>query len=304
MNKQKYYTLLFLCFCALLKAQVLFLNNSSTHLVAFNPAFSAIQSSYNSSYIPNQAGVSSRVSKSQSDVLASGQTFFNKSNIGLSANYNFVDQTGSQLRKAGLGISYHLLFFDKVSTGWGLGISFTGLHATSAEPFQVYGKTKDLFLRNSKYAMLNFGWMISYDRFMAGISIQPRYALHVENIMTGTTYATSTVYAKYRHPITRELNATVWYAGNWNAIDDLRTLNLDIAHTKLQSHALHIHLSGKKGLIGGIGSRVTTIHYASGIVKVGYNSKFLQVLYGVEPYWLYGKYSGIIHELGITLKFN
>jgi hypothetical protein len=303
LNKQNFYIFLFLCLCVLLKAQVIFLNNPSAHLVAFNPAFSAIQFG-NSNYIPNQAGISARVSNDQWDVLSSGQTFFSKRNIGVSAHYNVADQSGSRFQKAGLGLSYHLLFFNGISTGWALGLSFTDLNATSASPFKVYGKTNGLFLRSSAYAMLNFGWMISYDRFMAGVSIQPRYALYTNNINTGTTYATGTAYAKYRYPMARNLNAMLWYAGNWNAIDNLRTFNSDIAHTKLHSHALHIHLSGKRGWIGGIGTRVTSFCYTSGIVKLGYNSKLLQVLYGIEPYRIYGTYSGMIHELGITLKFN
>ena len=73
---------------------------------------------------------------------------------------------------------------------------------------------------------------------------------------------------------------------------------------EFQFHTINIHLAGKKGLIGGIGGRITDFNYASVIAKIGYNARRWQLLYGAEPYWLNAKYSEIIHELSFTIKFN
>lgn len=285
------------------KSQIIFLNNPSNHAVAFNPAFSSIQPYFNVNYISNQAGVSSRFSKQQQDVLSSAQYFFTKKNIGLSAHYNFVNQSKNTFQKAGLGLSYQLLFFNTVSTGWGISVNYNQLMADSAAVYTLYNDTKRYGLNKSNYVSLNFGGLINYDRLMLGFSLQPNQCVFLNSNQKGSYYTTGSAYIKYRYPISRNKSATIWYNANWNTFQNLIYMQTIVTKQQLQSHALHIHISGKKGIIGGVGCRITDFNYTSAIVKIGYNVKHWQLTYGVEPYWLHKKYSEIIHELSFTFKF-
>lgn len=296
------YCLLLIAFSFTVKGQVILLNNPSIHIVAVNPAFSAIKSSHNRNYRANQFCVSTRASKDQVDAIATAQYFFSGNNIGLSADYTQVEQSKSRLQKMGLGLSYQLIFFDAISTGWGIGLSYAELNTATQLPLTIYRQQKEGFIQDSKYTSLKFGWLINYERFMAGISIQPKQTVFFNNMPQGTCYLTSTAYFKYQHPLTRSLSALFWYNGNWDDVDHLKSITNELKNQKLQSHAFNIHLAGRKGLIGGIGTRVTNFNYTSVIAKAGYNFKYFQVLYGVEPYWLNGRYSEIIHELSFTLK--
>ena len=282
---------------------MIFLNNPSNHVVAFNPAFSSIQPYFNANYIPNQAGVSFRYSKQQQDLLSSAQYFFTKKNIGISAHYNFVNQNKSSFQKAGIGLSYQLLFFNAVSTGWGISVNYNQLISDSTA-YLPYNDTKMYGQRNSNYLSLNFGGLINYDRLLLGFSIQPNNCVFLNSNQKGSYYTSGSVYLKYKYTISRNKNATIWYNANWNTFQNLMYMQNVIAKQQIQSHALHIHISGKKGIIGGIGCRIADFNYASAIAKIGYNVKHWQLTYGTEPYWLNGKYSEIIHELSFTFKFN
>ncbi len=302
MNRYFFYSLCCIIFSSSVKGQVVLLNNPSSHIVAFNPAFSAISAYLNGNYIPNQVCVSSRISHKQSDILASGQHFFLNKNIGISAHYNFVNQQKSSFQKGGIGLSYQLLFFNAISTGWAIGLSYNQLKADSGAAFSVYNDVRKPSLQSSTYASLNLGWLINYENIMAGISVQPNKWIYFTSGQKGTVYTTGSVYVKYKHVLTRTISATIWYTGNWNNIARLQLINAEITQAKLQSHAFNIHVLGRKGLIGGVGCRVTNFNYASVIAKAGYNFKRCQLVYGMEPYWLHARYSEIIHELSFTLK--
>lgn len=224
--------------------------------------------------------------------------------MGISAHYQSINQDKNSFQKAGIGLAYHLIFFNAISTGWGLGISYHHFYADSNSNFRVYKEKRNGMLQSSQYASLNFGALINYDRIMLGFSIQPSQCIYSTSPKKGTYYTIGSVNIKFKKPITRNVNATLWYLANWNTISNLQFINSDINRDNIQSHSLNIHISGKKGLIAGIGCRVTNFNYTSFITKAGYNTKHLQFLYGIEPYWLHGNYSEIIHELSFTYKFN
>lgn len=287
-----------------LKAQIVFINNPANHVVAYNPAFSAIEPYFNYNYIPNQLGTSSRVSKNQSDVLTSAQYFFSKNNLGVSAHYNYVNQYKSRFQKVGIGLSYQLIFFNKISTGWGISLNYNQLMADSNIAFRVYNEKRTPTLQKSNYTTLTFGALINYEKLLFGFSIQPNESVFLNSTSNGTYYTSGSIHIKYRYPINRKLNAAFWYTAQWNKVNHLRYLNNMISHEKIQAHALHVHVSGRKGLIGGVGCRVSNFNYTSVIAKIGYNAKLWQLTYGIEPYWHHAKYSEIIHELSFTFKFN
>jgi hypothetical protein len=299
-----FHTLVFGFFGLFAEAQIIFLNNPSSHIVAFNPAFSAIKPGYNHNYVADQATISGRASSSQSDVMATGQFFSNRRNIGLSAHYNYVYQDKSTFQKAGLGLSYHLIFFNEISTGWGVGINYNDMQTDSGIPCRIYNETISPYFQRSTYASVTFGGLINYEKIMAGFSFQPRELIYFTSATKGTFYTTGSVYIKYIRTVTRRINAIFWYNAAFNNIHHLQLINADLVNRNLQSHSLHIHLAGRKGLIGGIGGRVTDFNYISAIAKAGYNFKRCQMLYGIEPYWLHGRYSEIIHELSFTFKLN
>lgn len=286
------------------KAQIIFINNPANHVVAYNPAFSAIEPYFNYNYVPSQLGVSSRVSKNQSDGLATAQYFFSKKNIGVSAHYNFVNQNKSIFQKAGIGLSYQLIFFNKISTGWGISLNYNQLMADSSVAFRVYNEKRTPTLQKSNYTTLTFGALINYEKLLFGFSFQPNECVFINASGKGSYYTSGSVHIKYRYPVNRKINAAIWYTAQWNKVNHLRYLNNTIGQEKIQVHALHIHVSGRKGLIGGVGCRVTDFNYTSAIAKIGFNSKHWQLTYGIEPYWLHTKYSEIIHELSFTFKFN
>ncbi|MES2130902.1 MAG: hypothetical protein V4506_01055 [Bacteroidota bacterium] len=303
MNRYRLYIICCIAFNLAVKGQIIFLNNPSNHIVAFNPAFSAIKPG-NNNYAARQLCTSSRISKEQTDILTTAQVFLRNTNIGLSADYGLVSQNKSLLQKGGIGLSYHLLFFDAISTGWGIGVSYTDLHSSAPTLLNMYGEKKDLYVQNSKYAALNFGWMFNYENMIGGLSIQPKQTVWFNSAQKTSFYTTATAYFKYRYALTRNINASLWYTGNFNTVDNLIASDSATVSKKIQSHALNIHVSGKKGLIGGIGGRVANFNYASMILKAGYNFRYIQLLYGIEPYWLHAKYSTLIHEISITLKFK
>jgi hypothetical protein len=288
------------------KAQIVFLNNPSNHIVAFNPAFSAIRSDLNHNYIPKQVCISGRVSQSQSDVMASGQHFFERKNMGVSSHYNYVYQDKRVFQKAGLGLSYQLIFFNELSTGWGIGIDYNSqpLQTDTNTVFSIYNETISPSLQRSTYASINFGGLINYEKIMAGFSFQPKELVYFTSDKKGMYYTTGSAYIKYSRPVTRALNAIFWYHANWNTFRNLQFIKTPVTQRNIQSHDLHIHLAGKKGLVGGVGCRITDFNYVSAIAKVGYNFKHVQFIYGIEPYWLHSSYSEIINELSITFKFN
>ena len=285
-------------------AQIVFLNNPSNHIVAYNPSFSAIKPYLNTNYVPNQLCVSSRISKNQSDVLATGQYFFEKRNIGISAHYNYVNQDKYQFQKSGIGLSYQLIFFNAISTGWGLSINYNNLQVDSNINAHIYNDKRNGLLQSSKYASLNFGGLINYDRIMLGFSVQPSQCIYFTSAKKGSFYTIGSISLKYKQPVTRNINATLWYNANWNSVFNLQFINADITKDKVQSHSFNLHLSGKKGFIAGLGCRLTNFNYTSLIAKAGYNAKHWQMVYGAEPYWLHTTYSEIIHELSFTFKFN
>ena len=284
------------------KAQLLFLNNPSNHIVLFNPAFSAIRSGFNNNYIPKQINASFRVAEKQSDFTMTGQYYFLDKNLALSAHYNYINQKNSNYQIMGIGVSHHLIFFNEVSTGWGISLNYNTLQTDSNTNFSVYNETRNGKLQNSNYASLNFGGLINYDRLMLGFSYQPKQCIFNTSNKKGTNYSTGSIYLKYKKPISRNINATIWYNANWNSINNLQTIASKIAQDKIQSHALNVHVSGKRGIIAGIGCRITDFNYTSFISKLGFNAKKWQIVYGIEPYWMHAKYSEIIHELSFTFK--
>lgn len=304
MNKHLFHIGLIVLLSSLLKAQIVFINNPANHVVSYNPAFSAIEPHFNYNYVPGQLGASSRVSKNQSDGLLSAQYFFTKKNLGISAHYNFVNQNKSTFQKAGIGLSYQLLFFNKISTGWGISLNYNQLMADSNAAFQVYNEKRAPTLQKSNYTTLTFGALINYEKLLFGFSIQPNECVFLSSSGKGTYYTSGSVHIKYRYPINRKLNAAFCYNLQWNKANHLLYLNGLISQEKIQAHALNVHVSGRKGLIGGVGCRLTNFNYTSVIAKIGYNAKHWQLTYGVEPYWLHSKYSEIIHELSFTFKFN
>jgi hypothetical protein len=260
----------------------------------------------NRNYLSDQVCVSGRASSSQSDAMATGQYFSSRKNLGISAHYNYMSQDKSTIQTAGIGLSYHLIFFNEISTGWGIGINYNDLatQSDSGNIFRIYNETWPSSLKRSTYASVNFGWLINYENIMAGVSFQPAKLVYFTSSPKGTFYTTGSLYIKYRYPLTRTLSATLWYHANLNNMHNLQLVNTEIMQLNMQSHAFHVHIAGKKGLIGGIGCRITNFSYTSVISKVGYNFRHLQLVYGIEPYWLQMKYSEIIHELSLTYKLN
>lgn len=304
MKKYCIYSLLFCLVTVVSKAQLLFLNNPSNHIVYYNPAFSAIKPGFNKSYIGKQVCVSSRVAKSQSDVLGTAQYFFDSKNIGISAHYNYVQQKNSTAQKAGIGISYQLLFFGEVTTGWGLSLSYNDSKTDTANLFSIYNETYSGTIQSSKNAFLNVGWMIAYENLMAGISYQPKQLVYSLSNPLGTYLSATSLYLKYRKPVTRNINATFWYAGYFNSANNLMNASSELVNKKIQNHSFNAHVSGKKGVIGGVGFRFTNFNYQSFLCKLGFNYKQFQTLYGVEPYWLKQKYSETIQEFSITYRLK
>ncbi len=260
----------------------------------------------NRNYIPDQVCFSGRASQSQSDVLATAQHYFMKKNLGISAHYNYIHRDKSAFQKAGLGLSYHLIFFNEISTGWGIGLTYNNqsLQTDTGYVFGIYKETITSSVQRSTYASVNFGGLINYENLMAGFSFQPGELVYFTSDKKGTYYTSGSVYVKYRLSVTRSLNATIWYNANWNTIHNRQFIKTGPTQQPVQAHALNIHLAGKKGVIGGVGCRITDFNYISAIAKAGFNFKHLQLLYGVEPYWLHSTYSEIIHELSITFKLN
>lgn len=290
-----------LFFSSFAESQVVFLNNPANHIVAYNPAFSAIHPYFNRNYSGKQATLSTRISQSQRDVQQTGQYFFEKQNIGLSVDYAYVNQSKTDLNKVGIGLAYQLLFFNAISTGWGLGIRFNDQQTNSNSLFKLYTKEFPDTLHNFQSVDVNFGGLINYERFLFGFSYQPRQLATTISNNKAITSTTQTLYFKTYKPITRKLNAIFWYQGVFTK----QYLSNETKHLRqFQYHTVNIHFAGKKGLIGGIGSRITDFTYYSFIGKLGYNHRKWQILYGIEPYWLQTKYSEIIHELSFTLKFN
>ncbi len=283
------------------KSQIIFLNNPANHIVSYNPAFSAIHPYFNKNYSGKQVTLSSRVSQSQNDAQLSGQYFFEKQNIGLSVDYGFVNQSKTNLNRVGVGLAYQLLFFNAISTGWGVSVHFNDHLANSNTISRLYNKEFPDTLHNFQSVDINFGGLINYERFLFGFSYQPRQFATIISNDRAITSTTQTLYFKTYKPITRKLNAILWYQGAFNK----QYISSEISHlNKFQQHSINIHLAGKKGLIGGIGTRMTDFNYYSLIAKLGYNHRKWQILYGIEPYWLHAKYSEIIHELSFTFKFN
>lgn len=295
------YISVFLCFCLSAKAQIIFLNNPANHIVTYNPAFSAIHPYFNRNYSGKQTTLSTRVSQNQKDAQLTGQYFFEKQNIGLSVDYGFVNQSKTDLNRVGVGLAYQLLFFNEVSTGWGLGVHFNDQLSNSNNHFQLYNKEFPDTIHNSQSVDVNFGGLINYERFLVGFSYQPRQLNNVISNNHALILTTQTVYFKTYKPITRSMNVILWYQASFNR----QFVSSEAKHLReFQYHTVNIHLAGKKGLIGGIGSRMTDFTYYSLIGKLGYNHRKWQILYGTEPYWLHAKYSEIIHELSFTFKFN
>lgn len=291
--------ILFLSVCA--KSQIVFLNNPANHIVYYNPAFSGIHPYFNKNYVGKQVTVSARVAQKQNDAQMSCQYFFDKQNIGVSGDYGIVDQGKTTINKAGLGLAYQLLFFNEVSTAWGIGLRFSDFQTNQHAISHIYNKEFGDTLYNFKSLDGNLGVLINYERYLFGFSYQPKQLVNLlsNNHVISTT--TQTLYFKTYRPITRNLNAIFWYQASFNTQYISDKINNQY---KYQQHSINIHLAGKKGIIGGIGSRITTFDYYSAIFKLGYNHRKWQVLYGIEPYWLKSKYSEIIHELSFTLKFN
>jgi hypothetical protein len=290
-----------LFFSSFAKSQVVFLNNPANHIVAYNPAFSAIHPYFNRNYSGKQVTLSSRVSQSQKDAQLTGQYFFEKQNIGLSVDYGYVNQSNTDLNKVGMGLAYQLLFFNAISTGWGVGVRFNDQQTNSNHLFKLYNKEFPDTLHNFQSVDVNFGGFINYERFIFGFSYQPRQLATIISNNKAIISTTQTLYFKTYKPITRKLNAIFWYQGVFTK----QYLSNETKHLRqFQYHTVNIHFAGKKGLIGGIGSRITDFTYYSLIGKLGFNHRKWQILYGIEPYWLQTKYSEIIHELSFTLKFN
>lgn len=290
-----------LFFSSFAKSQVVFLNNPANHIVAYNPAFSAIHPYFNRNYSGKQTTLSTRVSQKQKDGQLTGQYFFEKQNIGLSVDYGYVNQSKTDLNKVGIGLAYQLLFFNAISTGWGVGVRFNDQQTNSNNLFKLYTKEFSDTLHNFQSVDVNFGGLINYERFLLGFSYQPHQLATTTSNNKAITSATQTLYFKTYKPITRNLNAIFWYQG----VFAKQYLSNETKHLRqFQYHTVNIHFAGKKGLIGGIGSRITDFTYYSLIGKLGYNHRKWQILYGIEPYWLQTKYSEIIHELSFTLKFN
>lgn len=295
------YSILLLLPGFIARAQPTFYNNPANHIVVANPAFSAIHPFLNRNYTGRQLNISSRVSQRQSDALISGQYFFEKQNIGVSADYGLASTSGNLQQKAGFGLSYQLIFFDRISTGWGAGVHYNRLQVNQPTLLRIYNKEYADTLFNTAFTTISFGGLINFEQFMVGYSFEPK-ALTVFSDTKKSMYSTTqTIYFKTYSPLTRRLNAILWYNASFNNL-------YQTDHTKpthqIQSHSVHLHVSGRKGLIGGIGSRFTNFGYVSAIAKAGYHKRNWQVVYGAEPYWLGNTYSEIIHELSFTLKFN
>ncbi len=283
------------------ESQVIFINNPANHIVSYNPAFSAINPYFNRNYNGKQVTLSSRISQNQQDGQLTGQYFFEKQNIGLSVDYGYLNQSKTNLNRVGLGLAYQLLFFNQVSTGWGVGVHYNDQSTSSNNLFRVYNKEFRDTLHSFQSVDVNFGGLINFGRFLLGFSYQPRQFNHLISKNNGLILTTQTVYFKTYMRITRRVNAILWYQGAFNK--QYRS-NEKTQLRDFQYHTINIHFAGKKGLIGGIGSRITDFNYYGLIAKLGYNQRQWHILYGIEPYWLQAKYSQIIHELSFTFKFN
>lgn len=301
MKKHLYHITSLLCLSFFAKSQTIFLNNPANHIVAYNPAFSAIHTYFNRNYSGKQITASSRIAQNQKDIQVSGQYFFDKQNIGLSLDYGTLTQNHNSTSKVGLGIGYQLLFFNEISTGWGIVIHYNNLQTNSNPILSIYNKEFTDTLTNLKSLDITFGGLINYERFLFGFSYQPKQLINIMSDNKSISNATQTLYFKTYRPITRNLNAILWYQAHFNK---LYSNNEQAGLLEFQQHSIHVHLAGKKGLIGGLGSRITDFNYYSVIAKLGYNHRKWQILYGMEPYWLHAKYSEIIHELSFTYKFN
>ncbi len=304
MRKYFFYTLLFCLATFVSISQVVFLNNPSNHIVFYNPAFSAIKNGYNKNYIGNQACVSSRIAKSQSDVLGTAQYFFDKKNVGISVHYNNVQQKNSSYQKAGIGLSYQLLFFNEITTGWAVSLNYNDFKTDTANLFSIYNENYTIHMQASKKAIVNFGWMINYENNIAGISYQPKQLVYSLSNPSGTYQSATSFYLKHRKSVTRNVSATLWYSGYFTTVNNLVNAQSELVNKKIQNHAFNVHFSGKKGLIGGVGFRFTNFNYQSFLCKLGFNYKQFQILYGIEPYWLKQKYSETIQEISITYRIK
>ncbi len=285
-----------------LSAQIILVNNPSNNAVAFNPAFSAIYTPFNLNYLPKSICISTRITKNQFDILSTGQYFFFKRNIGISGSHNYFNQSGTSIQKFNLGLSYQLVFFDNVSTGWGVALNNTNLNTDSTKYFSVYNVTENYTLKNSTYTTLTFGNIINYNQLLFGFSIQPKGLIFFN--IKGSYFTSGSAQLKYKHTLTRNLNLTIWYNGNWNSINNVYLLSETYKKNKFQSHTLNFQISGSKRYLAGLGLRVSDFNYTSLIAKVGYTNRKIQFLYGAEPYFIGTKYSEIIHELSMMLKFD
>lgn len=295
-------------FCAFFvfkaSAQLIFTNNTFNHIVMFNPAFSGIKPGFNRNYLDNCIQLSSRTNSKQSDITTSYQTFLNRSNIGVSAYASSVFSKPNINLNVGIGTSYQLIFFDEITTSWGINANFH--HYTKSDNKELYFPYSTLSDTSqfTNSTDLTIGNLISYNNFILGFSTQPKRAFFNLEGQKQNHFTLSTFYFKtLLWQLSRQSNVNLWVNCNYYQFINESSRNQfnskDLLYTSVQFHVF----SSGSWLIGA-GFRFSNDKYFSGLGKIGLHMNRVNLTYGIEPYYIKGKFQSVINEFSFTFNLN
>lgn len=285
------------------RAQFIPNNNSSIHLSYFNPAFCGINSLLNKNYLSNGILLSAQSNGKYLSSLINGQLFFKKINCGFNM-FHANNYSNQKLQvQNGFGIAYQLLFFNSISTAWGINVKQTINQDIILPLNHIYADiayTKTKFYSYS----LNLGMMLNYENWMFGYSNEPNILIFNSNSSLQNYFTNQNLHFKYKNNITRQSVCTIWY--NWQHSNNIKNYGPENINstTLINSHSVNIHLNKYKSFVFGVGTRNINTLYYSYQLKLGYNFKNLLFVYGFEGASASNKYVRNNNEISLTLNLT